>query len=215
MHYYSFHISDFALHTSHLSLKEEAIYRKLLDYYYDTEMPIPIETKQVFRRLRLTDYADSAALVLAEFFVLKDDGWHNQRADFEIEHYHSKAETARVNGRRGGRPVKNNPAITDRVILANPALTYEKANQEPLTINDIPKQKTTRKVFKIPDAAEVSEYASSIGFSLDGEHFVDYYTTRGWKIGAAAMKDWKSAVRTWKRNSKDSIPTNTSFVKEV
>jgi uncharacterized protein YdaU (DUF1376 family) len=143
MHYYQFHIADFTLHTTHLSLEEEAVYRRLLDYYYDTEKPIPKETNAVIRRLRLVNYAEIVSSVLAEFFVLQDDGWHNLRADFEIDAYHLKAETAKANGKKGGRPKKNNPAETQPVILANPAETGSKANQEPETINQEPETNIT------------------------------------------------------------------------
>jgi len=62
----------------------------------------------------------------------------------------------------------------------------------------IPK-KTSAKFIK-PSPGEVTEYAQSIGFVLDGQHFVDHYTARGWLLGQNKMKDWQAAVRTWKNN---------------
>lgn len=61
-----------------------------------------------------------------------------------------------------------------------------------------PKAKSVK--FAKPTGPEVSEYAQSIGFSLDGEVFVSYYESKGWVVGRAAMKNWKAAVRTWKNN---------------
>ena len=141
MHYYQFHITDFAYHTSHLSLEEDAVYRRLLDFYYDREAPIPKETQSVIRRLRLVNCEDVLARILEEFFVLTDEGWRNYRADAEILAYHAKAEVARENGKKGGRPKKNNDLgvkITQPVNLANPDITQMKANEEPLTINQEP-----------------------------------------------------------------------------
>lgn len=135
MHYYQFNIPTWILHTSHLTLEEECVYRRLLDFYYDTEKPIPIETKQVIRRLRLVNYEDIVSQILNEFFVLEDDGWHNNRADIEISDYQSKAETARLNGKKGGRPKKESATETQPVILANPEETGLKANYKPLTNN--------------------------------------------------------------------------------
>ncbi len=62
--------------------------------------------------------------------------------------------------------------------------------------------------FQPPTSAEVHEYAASIGFELDGEAFVDYYETRGWRPNGCRvqMKSWKAAVRTWKRHAKKSMP---------
>jgi hypothetical protein len=58
------------------------------------------------------------------------------------------------------------------------------------------------KRFKKPTAAEVTEYAASIGFDLDGEAFCDFYEAKGWKIGTTPMKCWQAAVRNWKRRQK-------------
>ena len=135
MHYYQFNIADFALHTSHLTLEEEAIYRRLLDYYYDTESPIPKETQPVIRRLRLGLHADMTEQILQEYFVLQDDGWHNLRADIEITNYHQKAIIARTNGKKGGRPKKTQGQKTQSVNLGYENITQTKANQELITNN--------------------------------------------------------------------------------
>lgn len=63
------------------------------------------------------------------------------------------------------------------------------------------------KRFGIPKAEEVADYAKSIGFKLDGEKFMDYYTSRGWKIGHSAIKDWKACVRTWKSKQSENALT--------
>lgn len=130
MHYYPFNIGDFNLHTSHLTLEEEGVFRRLLDFYYDTESPIPLITQPVIRRLRLVNYESIVESILEEFFVKMDDGWHNLRADIEISDYVSKGDIARNNGRKGGRPKKNRGSKTQSVILANPDLTQSKAKQE-------------------------------------------------------------------------------------
>ena len=156
MNYYSFHISDWVLHTNHLTLEEEAVYRRLIDYYYDTEQPIPEKTQSVIRRLRLGSYSDVVGLILSEFFTLMDDGWHNLRADIEITEYNKKAELARKNGRKGGRPKKQkqlnqqlnnneNPEKTQSVNSGNQEKSESKANQEPITNNQEPIGKNKEK----------------------------------------------------------------------
>ena len=157
MHYYQFNISDWALHTSHLTLEEDAVYRRLLDFYYDTESPLPKDSATYLRRLRLRGHADAVSEILLEFFVLEDNGWHNKRADAEIAKYHAKADRARSNGAKGGRPKKitqkkpnTNPEETGSVILANPEETGSKAkyklrttNQELQTNNNKPQDQKT------------------------------------------------------------------------
>jgi hypothetical protein len=59
--------------------------------------------------------------------------------------------------------------------------------------------------FRSPSAQDVTDYAASIGFVLDGQRFVDFYTAKGWRVGNSLMKDWRAAVRTWK--GRESQPT--------
>jgi DNA-binding MarR family transcriptional regulator len=55
-----------------------------------------------------------------------------------------------------------------------------------------------RSHFQKPTSAEVSEYAQSIGYALDGAYFCDRYEAGGWLVGRSPMKDWKAVVRTWR-----------------
>jgi hypothetical protein len=57
------------------------------------------------------------------------------------------------------------------------------------------------KNFAKPTPQQVADYGREIGFEIDGESFFDYYESKGWLIGKTKMKCWKSAIRTWKRNS--------------
>lgn len=148
MHYYSFNIGDYTSHTAHLSPVEDIAYRRLLDLYYQTELPIPNDIKAVCRQIRMRDHADDVQQVLSEFFTLKDEGWTSARCSREIEDYHAKADKARANGKLGGRPKKqkeptdNQPGFSS-LGLANPVQTQTKANQEPLTINQEPLTKVS------------------------------------------------------------------------
>lgn len=131
MHYFPFHIGDYRSSTAHLSNDEDLAYRRLIEMYYDTEAPIPVETQRVSRRIRIAE--DVVAIVLEDFFVLTDDGWRHERCDEEISKYNEMAERNRRNGRAGGRP--KNP-------LAPQAKPSGKAtkNQEPITKNQEPKR---------------------------------------------------------------------------
>ena len=139
MHYYKFNIADWHLATSHLSLEEEAVYFKLINFYYDTEAAIPLETDSVIRRLRLGSVRDIVGIVLKEFFVLEEDGWHHLRCDDEISKYHHKAEVNQRIGKLGGRPKK-----TETVFDGIPQITLT-TNQEPRTTNHKPIKNTIAK----------------------------------------------------------------------
>ena len=78
----------------------------------------------------------------------------------------------------------------------------------------LPNNNTNNKnTFIRPKAEEITEYSKEIGFTLDGNQFIDHYEARGWLIGKNPMKDWKAAVRTWKRNSSNFTITPTQTTK--
>jgi uncharacterized protein YdaU (DUF1376 family) len=132
MHYYQFNIGDYIKNTLHLSIEEDLAYRRLLDFYYDSEQPIPNDIPWVSRRLRMS--SDVIESVLNEFFVLTENGYTNHRADLEIASYHEYMAKQKANGMKGGRPKKTQTKPT-----ANPDETQNNPKQEPLTINQEPR----------------------------------------------------------------------------
>ena len=65
----------------------------------------------------------------------------------------------------------------------------------------MPKKRRTS-VFKKPTIEELQAYGNEIGFlGFDAERFFDYYERNGWVAAGNKIKNWKAAVRTWKRNS--------------
>ena len=149
MHYYSFHIGDYRAATAHLSNEEDLAFRRLLDMYYDTEKPIPLDTQWVARRLRVG--IDTLVTVLNDMFVHTDDGWIHSRCDDEISHYHELAQKNRENGKKGGRPKKPSglPVETD----SEPKKTLTN-NQEPITNNNKQKKESATIVACPPDVQE-------------------------------------------------------------
>jgi len=139
--------SHIAKRTRHLSNIEDLAYRRLLDLYYSKECPMPNNLNQLARLIDLRENVEEIKEVLNDFFKLENNFWINKRADEEIAIFRSKADTARSNGKKGGRPKKPNPnpeetqkkpKITQPVNLANPEETGLKANQEPITKNHKP-----------------------------------------------------------------------------
>lgn len=53
--------------------------------------------------------------------------------------------------------------------------------------------------FVPPTVAEVDAYNKERRNGLDAQQFVDFYESKGWKVGAVKMKDWRAAVRTWEK----------------
>ena len=92
MNFYPFHIGDYISHTSHLSDAEDLAYRRMIDLYYQTEAPFT-SILLVSRKVKST--VEIVEVLLQEFFIKQEDGWHNERADREIAKYQSKANSAR------------------------------------------------------------------------------------------------------------------------
>lgn len=53
--------------------------------------------------------------------------------------------------------------------------------------------------FTPPTAEEVEAYCKERGNSVDPQRFVDFYASKGWRVGNQPMKDWRAAVRTWEQ----------------
>ena len=62
-----------------------------------------------------------------------------------------------------------------------------------------PQQEGKAKRFTRPSVEEVRAYCAERGNAVNAEAFVDFYESKGWKVGNSPMKDWRAAVRTWEK----------------
>ena len=75
------------------------------------------------------------------------------------------------------------------------------------TPNGVVKKAASR--FTPPSVEEVAAYCAERKNHVNAQQFVDFYASKGWKIGKDPMKDWKAAVRTWEqRDDKFTHPMN-------
>lgn len=91
----------------------------------------------------------------------------------------------------------------------------ENEQQIPLTQTqmqtEIPIIKTTR--FIKPNKEEVFEYMVEKEFEfakMESEKFINFFESKGWKVGKTPMKSWKSAVANWMINYYDRNKINTT-----
>lgn len=66
--------------------------------------------------------------------------------------------------------------------------------------------------FAKPSVEEVKAYCSERKNLVNPEAFVDFYDSKGWKIGSQSMKDWKAAVRTWERRDSPAAKTVPTMI---
>lgn len=136
MHYYKFNVASWAKDTGHLSLKEEGIYLRLVNYYYDTEKPIPLKTQLVLRKLRIADESELVNLILEEFFIKTRSGWTHKHCDKLIYEYQKRAEANRKNAKLGGRPKNNDLEKPNGFSDKTESQPKGIPNQELITNND-------------------------------------------------------------------------------
>jgi hypothetical protein len=113
-------------------------------------------------------------------------------------------------GKLGGRPAKTKEKQTESKPKANGKQTESKpkADKDKDKDKDIEKEKEKKEKvasaprFVKPTVAEVAEYCRERGNGINPESFVDFYESKGWKVGSNPMKDWKACVRTWEQRRK-------------
>ena len=136
MRHFAHHIGDYAAATAHLTFIEDAAYHRCLHRYYQDEKPLPVDPAEVQRLVgaRSREEKNAVRTVLQEFFTLQDDGWRQARADREIEVYRAKADAARENGTKGGRPANRrktktviSPVQSQKLTTPHPPLPKGKA----------------------------------------------------------------------------------------
>lgn len=65
---------------------------------------------------------------------------------------------------------------------------------------DAPQKRT---IFVPPSVEQVRAYCQEASLAMEPEAFVDFYASKGWKVGTQTMKDWKAACRNWARRDLD------------
>ena len=222
MNYYEHHIGDYAAATSHLSLIEDAVYTRMLRRYYLQEGPLPGDWRQVARLVgaRAQDELDAVEAVLAEFFDLQDDGWHQKRADADIARYLEKQSKARASadarwGSKGTQCGGN----------ANAMRTHSERNahQTPDTSNQQEQEQragalpTKSRGTRLPNDwapdPELLAWAKAarpdIPLATELDKFRDHWRSAP---GSKGVKlDWAATFRNWIRNANSRGASNANL----
>jgi len=87
-----------------------------------------------------------------------------------------------------------------------PVVSTDKNSIDKNSIDKNREEGVQRKRFTPPSLEEVKAYCAERNNGVDPQAFIDFYTSKGWKIGKETMKDWQAAVRTWERRE---VPKQT------
>lgn len=69
----------------------------------------------------------------------------------------------------------------------------------------------TEAKFVRPTLEEVRAYCSERNNGIDAESFINFYESKGWKVGKNSMKNWKAAIRTWENRDKQGKPSHNGL----
>ena len=123
----------------------------------------------------------------------------------DIDRASQRAEILRQNGMNGGRPKTKENQTEPKETKENqsePSYSIKKSNDKEKKDKEILKREEKREAatrFSPPTLEEVEAYVKERGSGVNAERFVDFYASKGWKVGSQPMKDWRAAVRTWEK----------------
>jgi uncharacterized protein YdaU (DUF1376 family) len=191
MHYYQFHIGDYRSATLHLSNEEDLAYRRLLDMYYDTEKPIPLDVSWVAKRIKIE--LSVVRDVLNDMFKQTEDGFIQSRCDKEISVYKGFSDAGKRGAAKRWGKGGDSPPIAPLIATNNhkPITNNHKPNTRATSVampDGISQSvwedfKTLRKAKKAPVTQRVidgmQEQADLAGWTL--EKAMEECCIRGWQ----------------------------------
>jgi uncharacterized protein YdaU (DUF1376 family) len=94
--WYKHYIGDFSRDTGHLSPLERGVYRDLIDHYYATEAPLPMDRTKLYRIAQAHTKDERAAVdAVLPFFSEFNGAYHHKRIDKEIKSAAARGEINR------------------------------------------------------------------------------------------------------------------------
>ena len=201
MHYYQFNIGDYKSHTEHLSEMEDLTYRRLLDWYYLHETPIPLDEAEVARQIRMRSHSDCIAVVLREYFERTDDGWIHHRANKELAKAGEKSQKASDSAKARWSKQKDANALQTQ---SERNATHNTSHTTQNTVHKKEQQRGSRLPADWKPDAELAEWSKAERPDLDLRkvlfEFRDYWAS---VAGSKGVKlDWNATWRNWVRNQK-------------
>jgi len=201
MHYYQFNIGDYQSHTSHLSDIEDLVYRRLLDWYYLHECPIPFDLNEISRQIRMRSHSDCIASVLQEYFEKSDDGWIHHRANKELAKAGDKSQKASASAKARWSKKDANALPTQSEGNATHNTLPKTQDTEPKT----QKNKLGKRLandWVLPNEWEywANKERPDLNAAQVADQFKDYWIAQPGQKGTKL--DWEATWRNWVRNTK-------------
>lgn len=113
----------------------------------------------------------------------------------------------------------SNPIVSQMLANSKPNVSQMLPNSNPIPFinnnnninnninNNFEKEKESKERsprFKKPTVEELSAFCKENNLlNVDVQRFIDYYESKGWKVGNAPMKSWQAAARNWERMQRE------------
>lgn len=160
------------------------------------------------RRLIKLDEHRNWGWIIVNFEYYRNIRNENERSEYMREYI----KKYRIEGKDKSRMVKRGKQLVNMVNSSKPWLANAEADAEAETESykreAKPPLATPKKIFQKPTPTEITQYARTINFDLNGQFFFDYYESNGWMVGKNHMKNWQATVRYWKHRSKEKQNVN-------
>ena len=188
-------------------LEGYGIFWALIEMLYQNANALRTNYKRIAFELRTQEEKVSSIINDFCLFQISDDIFFSDSVQRRLNEREEKSKKAResANSRWNKKKENANALIED---CERNAIKENKGNENKgnnfLLKKETKEESTISKTVKFnpPTVEEVQSYCNERKNGIQAYKFVNFYQSKGWKVGNQPMKDWRAAVHTWE--SKDT-----------
>lgn len=139
----------------------------------------------------------------------KGKEWNNKNSEINQNNGKNDDKNSEINptfsqklGNRSEKMPKNSEINPTDKNTSNPNTNYQGTRTHSQKIEPVKNPQKSNSMTK-PTIEQVTEYFAEQKHpspATEAEHWLDYYTANGWKVGKNPMQDWKATIRNWMRH---------------
>ena len=178
------------------------LYWSIIEMLHEQGGWLNIDPKPIAFALRADSERIAKLINFDGIFTIKGDSFTSQRVLTNLEFRKEKSDKARKSAELSWLHRDRKEANAMRTHSEGNAIKGKERKGKVI------KEKS---VFTPPTLEEVVAYKQETLSIVDPQDFIDFYSSKGWKVGRESMKDWKAAFRrakNWESNKgKENVTT--------
>lgn len=202
MDWYPWYPQLFHMDTLHLSLAQECIYRRLIDWYMTNRHPIPNKDQAIaaIARIGLNEWLENASEV-RKFFQTRGGHLHLKRCDEQLDAQDKRAKRRSEVAKKGAQ-ARHKISVENIELVASskPPASFMPATRQDKTEEILakasPKKLLPADFTLTPDRILAAKRKGIENVQREWEQFTDHHTAK-----ASRFADWNAAWRTWCGNA--------------